>query len=97
MQSEQLREEMSVASRQQQPGPKSGGERLMEALRRHDPTGSTWVPASKARQTIQQYNDLHQLGLNGRFVNSVLALACDESERLVSLPVLNKYLNPNAE
>jgi hypothetical protein len=92
LQSDQLRRQMEVAQRSSTAS--SGGERLMEALGRHDPALAGWISTSKARQVIQQYNDLHRLGLNVRFVDSILVLAADETERRVSLDVLRKYLSP---
>lgn len=48
---------------------------------------------SSARKIIQQYNDLHELGLNSKFLQHVLSLCCNENETHVNLQQLANYLN----
>lgn len=52
-----------------------------------------FIPLAKARTMIQQFNDLHQLGLNSRFINSAISLCANVSETHVNLRELINYLN----
>ena len=65
---------------------------LLDALKKLDPQESGWISESKARLLIYHYNDVHQLGLNPRFIQSIIMMSSDESESMVSLDALASHL-----
>ncbi|KRZ71629.1 Lipid phosphate phosphatase-related protein type 4 [Trichinella papuae] len=46
-----------------------------------------WVPLSKTRIIIQQYNDLHQLGFDSKYIRRILQFSVNENETMkMSMP-----------
>ncbi|KRY12662.1 Lipid phosphate phosphatase-related protein type 4 [Trichinella patagoniensis] len=46
-----------------------------------------WIPLSKTRIIIQQYNDLHQLGFDSKYIRRILQFSVNENETMkMSMP-----------
>ncbi|KRX67216.1 Lipid phosphate phosphatase-related protein type 4, partial [Trichinella sp. T9] len=59
---------------------------LQTALKCHLTT-LRWIPLSKTRIIIQQYNDLHQLGFDSKYIRRILQFSVNENETMkMSMP-----------
>ena len=65
---------------------------LMEMLYRVDQQKTGFVPIGRAKKIIADTFETFQLTPKPKQVESILALACDPSEKSVSLEMLSKYL-----
>lgn len=65
---------------------------LIEMLYRTDQQKTGYVPIARAKKIITDTFETFNLSPNLKQIDSILALACDPSERNVSLEMLSKYL-----
>ncbi|KAL1229994.1 Uncharacterized protein TPS_06521 [Trichinella pseudospiralis] len=65
---------------------------LIEALKKLDRNKTGWVPLSKTRIIIQQYNDLHQLGFDSKYIRRILQFSVNENETMINLETISGFL-----
>lgn len=65
---------------------------LMEMLYRADQQKTGYLPIARTKQIVGDTLEAFKLSPNAKLFESILALACDPSERNVSLESLSKYL-----